>query len=136
MRGQTPQPAVHRLEATPATVAYGYYWSAAEPVLKIPSGDIIDVDTLLTNTPAGLARAGVPDNKIQDSLKAIQLIPVKDRPKNGAYENQPSAEAQDQRFPRKTARKFGPRGVGVQDPEVRASQSIPVSQVQQFLLLP
>ena len=61
----------HRLEATPATVAYGYYWSDAPPVLRIESGDIIDVDTLLTNTPAGLAKAGVPDEKIQSSLKAI-----------------------------------------------------------------
>src|SRR5215468_7472604 len=64
-------PKTHRLEATPATVAYGYYWSDAKPVLRIASGDIIDVDTLLTNTPAGLARAGVSDERIQASLKAI-----------------------------------------------------------------
>jgi acetamidase/formamidase len=64
-------PKTHRLEATPATVAYGYYWASAAPVLRIASGDIIDVDTLLTNTPQGLARAGVPDDKIQASLKAI-----------------------------------------------------------------
>jgi acetamidase/formamidase len=64
-------PKTHRLEATPATVAYGYYWSEALPVLRIDSGDIIDVDTLLTNTPTGLAKAGVPDDKIQASLKAI-----------------------------------------------------------------
>jgi acetamidase/formamidase len=64
-------PKTHRLEATPATVAYGYYWADAPPVLRIDSGDIIDVDTLLTNTPAGLAKAGVPDDKIQASLKGI-----------------------------------------------------------------
>jgi acetamidase/formamidase len=64
-------PKTHRLEATPATVAYGYYWSDAPPVLRIDSGDIVDVDTLLTNTPTGLAKAGVPDDKIQASLKAI-----------------------------------------------------------------
>jgi acetamidase/formamidase len=64
-------PATHRLEATPATVAYGYYWAEAKPALRIRSGDIIDVDTLLTNTPTGLARAGVADDKIQASLKAI-----------------------------------------------------------------
>src|SRR5262249_24194860 len=55
----------------PSTVAYGYYWSQSKPVLRIASGDIIDVDTLLTNTPMGLSRAGVPDSKIQESLKAI-----------------------------------------------------------------
>jgi acetamidase/formamidase len=64
-------PKTHRLEATPSTVVYGYYWSDAKPALHIDSGDIIDVDTLLTNTPAGLAKGGVPDNKIQPSLKAI-----------------------------------------------------------------
>ncbi len=66
---QTPK--THRLEATPSTVVYGYYWSEAKPALRIDSGDIIDVDTLLTNTPAGLAKGGVPDQKIQASLKAI-----------------------------------------------------------------
>ena len=69
--GQTRTPKTHRLEATPATVAYGYYWSEAKPALRIASGDIIDVDTLLTNSPTGLPRAGVPDDKIQASLKAI-----------------------------------------------------------------
>lgn len=64
-------PRTHRLEVTPATVAYGYYWSGAAPALHIDSGDIIDVDTLLTNTPEGLARAGVPDDRIQQSLKTI-----------------------------------------------------------------
>jgi acetamidase/formamidase len=64
-------PVTHRLEATPATVAYGYYWSEAPAVLRIDSGDIVDVDTLLTNTPAGLTKAGVPDEKIQSSLKTI-----------------------------------------------------------------
>src|SRR5678816_2542731 len=64
-------PKTHRLEARPDTVAYGYYWSEAKPVLRIASGDIIDVDTLLTNSPAGLTRAGVSDDRIQASLKAI-----------------------------------------------------------------
>ncbi len=68
-RAQAPR--THRLPATPETVAYGYYWSEAPPVLRIASGDVIDVDTLITNTPAGLTRAGVPDHEIQDSLKAI-----------------------------------------------------------------
>jgi acetamidase/formamidase len=64
-------PKTYRLEATPATVAYGYYWSEAKPALRIASGDIVDVDTLLTNSPMGLARAGVPAEKIQESLKNI-----------------------------------------------------------------
>jgi acetamidase/formamidase len=64
-------PRTHRLEVTPSTVAYGYYWSEAQPVLHIASGDIIDVDTMLTNTPEGLRRAGVAEEKIQASLRAV-----------------------------------------------------------------
>ena len=58
LAGYAQPPHTHRLEATPATVVYGYYWSEARPVLRIASGDIIDVDTLLTNTPEGLAKIG------------------------------------------------------------------------------
>ena len=68
---QAQKPRTHRLEATPDTIAYGYYDAAAKPVLRIASGDIIDVDTLLTNTPRGLERAGVKPDDIQPSLRAI-----------------------------------------------------------------
>jgi acetamidase/formamidase len=78
-------PKTYRLEATPSTVAYGYYWAAATPVLHIDSGDIIDVDTLLTNTPAGLSKAGVPDDKIQSSLKAIVSEVTGDRKGPGGH---------------------------------------------------
>jgi acetamidase/formamidase len=71
LSAQATKPRVHRLEATPQTVAYGYYWAEAKPVLKIASGDIIDVDTLLTNTPRGLERAGVKPEDVQPSLRAI-----------------------------------------------------------------
>ena len=82
---QTTVPKTHRLEATPNTVAYGYYWSEAQPALRIASGDIIDVDTLLTNNPAGLARAGVPDDKIQASLKSIVAEVTGDRRGPGGH---------------------------------------------------
>jgi acetamidase/formamidase len=78
-------PRTHRLAATPSTVAYGYYWAEAKPVLRIASGDIIDVETLLTNTPAGLQRAGVPDAQIQDSLKAIVSEVTGDRRGPGGH---------------------------------------------------
>jgi acetamidase/formamidase len=61
----------HRLPATPQTVAYGYYWSEAKPALTIASGDIIDVETLLTNSPTGLERAGVAAAEIQQSLRDV-----------------------------------------------------------------
>jgi acetamidase/formamidase len=85
LAGQTSAPKTHRLEATPATVAVGYYWSEAKPALRIASGDIIDVDTLLTNNPTGLARAGVPDDKIQASLKAITTEVTGDRRGPGGH---------------------------------------------------
>ena len=64
-------PRTHRLEATPSTVAYGHYWSESKPVLTIASGDIIDVDTLLTSVPDRLEKAGVPAADVQASLRAI-----------------------------------------------------------------
>ena len=78
-------PQTHRLEATPSTVAYGYYWADAAPVLHIDSGDIIDVDTLLTNSPAGLAKGGVPDDRIQASLKAVVAEVTGDRKGPGGH---------------------------------------------------
>ena len=83
--GQARKPTTHRLEATPSTVAYGYYWSETKPALRIASGDIIDVDTLLTNSPAGLQKAGVPDEKIQQSLKTIVAEVTGDRRGPGGH---------------------------------------------------
>jgi acetamidase/formamidase len=82
---QVPTPRTHRLEATPETVAYGYYWSEAKPAIRIASGDIIDVDTLLANTPLGLGRAGVPPEKIQESLTAIATHVTGDRRGPGGH---------------------------------------------------
>ncbi|HET9702907.1 MAG TPA: acetamidase/formamidase family protein, partial [Vicinamibacterales bacterium] len=75
-------PRTHRLEASPSTVAYGHYWAESKPVLTIASGDIIDVDTLLTSTPDRLEKAGVPASEIQPSLRAI-VEQVKDRGPGG-----------------------------------------------------
>lgn len=85
LAGQTARSKTHRLEATPSTVAYGYYWAEAKPALRIASGDIIDVDTLLTNSPTGLQRAGVPDDKIQASLKSIVTDVTGDRRGPGGH---------------------------------------------------
>ncbi len=79
------QPRTHRLEATPDTVAYGYYWSEAAPVLRIASGDIIDVDTLLTNSPNGLTRMGLPAEEVQESLRAVVANVTGDRRGPGGH---------------------------------------------------
>src|SRR4051812_43258172 len=62
---------VHQLPATPATVAYGYYWFDAKPALRINSGDIVDIETMLTNTPVGLERIGVKPEDIPQNLRDI-----------------------------------------------------------------
>jgi len=85
LSAQRNAPTTHRLEATPSTVAYGYYWAEAKPALRIHSGDIIDVDALLTNTPMGLERAGVEPSRIQESLKRIVADVTGDRRGPGGH---------------------------------------------------
>ncbi|MBI3792445.1 MAG: acetamidase/formamidase family protein, partial [Gemmatimonadetes bacterium] len=62
---------VHQLPATPTTVAYGYYWSEATPALRIASGDIVEVETMLTNSPTGLERMGVKPADVPQHLRDI-----------------------------------------------------------------
>ena len=62
---------VHQLPATPTTVAYGYYWSEAKPAIRVKSGDIVEVETMLTNSPAGLERMGVKPEDIPQNLRDI-----------------------------------------------------------------
>ena len=71
LSAQTQQPKVHSLPATPKTVAYGYYWAEAKPVLTIASGDIVDVTTMLTSTPARLEAAGVQPAEVEPELRDI-----------------------------------------------------------------
>jgi acetamidase/formamidase len=62
---------VHQLAATPTTVAYGYYWSEAKPAIRVNSGDVVEFETMLTNTPAGLERIGVKAEDIPQNLRDI-----------------------------------------------------------------
>lgn len=59
------------LKAAPDTVAWGNYDAARAPVLRIHSGDTVVFDTLLTNSPAGLEKNGVPEGQVQQSLKDV-----------------------------------------------------------------
>jgi len=61
----------HPLPATPRTVAYGYYSATAPPVLRIASGDTVEVETLITNRPDRLEAAGVAPADVQQSLRDI-----------------------------------------------------------------
>src|SRR5271168_790627 len=66
---QDPGPHTYTLKATAKTVAWGNYDAAAEPVLHIQSGDTVIFETLLTNSPTGLERAGVAPDQVQQSLR-------------------------------------------------------------------
>lgn len=59
------------LKATPKTVAWGYYDAAAPPVLRVHSGDTVKFQTMITNSPKALEKAGVPPDQVQQSLRDI-----------------------------------------------------------------
>ena len=67
-----PLAAAHyELAVTPQTVAWGHYDATSKPVLTVRSGDTVTIHTLLTNSPAGLAKAGVAADAIEPALKAV-----------------------------------------------------------------
>jgi acetamidase/formamidase len=84
--GQAPAggtgPKTHELKASPTTVTWGYYDAASKPVLRIQSGDTVQVHTLITNTPEGLKRAFVQPDQIEQALKDI-VEQVKDKGPGG-----------------------------------------------------
>ena len=61
----------HNLKATPQTVIWGYYWSAAKPVLTIQSGDTVTIQAMATYSPTTLRNGGVKEEDIEPELKAI-----------------------------------------------------------------
>jgi len=50
----------YTLKPTPKTVAWGYYDAKAAPVLRVKSGDTVEIQTLITNSPKRLEDAGLP----------------------------------------------------------------------------
>jgi acetamidase/formamidase len=72
------------LKVTPQTVAWGNYDAAAKPVLRIHSGDTVIFETLLTNSPTGLERNGVPAEQVEKSLRDVfEHVPLSDRGPGG-----------------------------------------------------
>jgi len=65
----------YKLNPSPTTVTWGYYWSEAKPALRIKSGDTVEVHTLTTASPRGLAQVGVKDADIEPELKEIYAHP-------------------------------------------------------------
>src|SRR3981081_3984928 len=65
------QPATYQLKPTPKTVAWGYYDASTPPVLRIKSGDTVEVQTLITSNPTRLKGAGVKPEDVEQSLRDI-----------------------------------------------------------------
>src|SRR5437762_8481023 len=86
---------LHRLPATPRTVAYGYYSAAATPVLRIASGDTVEVETLITNRPDRLEAAGVAPADGQQPLRDIGTLATAKRPGGQILTGPGSIEASD-----------------------------------------
>ncbi len=64
------QPRTHALKAAPDTVVWGYYDASVPPVLTVDSGDIVDVETMVTG--ARLSRTlGVPEAAIRADMKVM-----------------------------------------------------------------
>jgi len=71
-----------KLEPSPATVAWGHYDPSTPPVLRIQSGDVVQVHTLITSSPTRLEAAGVPPDQVEQSLRDIYRD-VKDKGPGG-----------------------------------------------------
>src|SRR6266550_2655687 len=72
----------YQLKPTPKTVAWGYYYAAAAPVLHIRSGDTVEIQTLTTASPTLLEGAGLPPEEVEQSLRDIYRD-VKDKGPGG-----------------------------------------------------
>jgi acetamidase/formamidase len=70
--------ATDELKLTPANVHWGYYDASLTPVLKIASGDTVEVETMVAGGLERVRQAGVPEAEIPDSLKQVEKN-VKDR---------------------------------------------------------
>jgi acetamidase/formamidase len=73
----------HLLKITPDTVAWGYYWAAAKPVLTVKSGDTVTVECVSVGSPTLLKRAGLPEDQIEEDIKALYAQPAKDKGPGG-----------------------------------------------------
>src|SRR2546422_7009213 len=79
---QANSQAQYSLKPTPKTVAWGYYDAKTPPVLRVKSGDTVEIQTLITNSPKRLEDAGVPPEQVEQSLRDI-TDQVKDKGPGG-----------------------------------------------------
>jgi acetamidase/formamidase len=69
---QSEGQATYSLKATPKTIAWGYYDASTPPVLRVRSGDTVEIQTLFGGvSPEQLEAAGLPPDQVQRSLRDI-----------------------------------------------------------------
>ena len=68
----------HQLTLKPENVHWGYYDAAVKPALRISSGDVVQVETMIARGPERLRDAGIPAGEIPESFWQIDAA-VKDR---------------------------------------------------------
>ncbi len=73
-----PPPATYRLAPSPKTVTWGYFDPSTPPVLRIGSGDTVEVETLPAGGIAALEGAGLSRDQMPPALLEIERE-VKDR---------------------------------------------------------
>src|SRR5579875_2108844 len=83
------------LPVTPKTIAWGYYWSQAKPVLTVHSGDTVRVNTLSTcGPPERLKAGGVRAEDIPQSATDIYAMKDPDKGPGGHILTGPIAIAE------------------------------------------
>ena len=72
--------AAHRLLSTPKTVVWGYYDAAVPPVLRVNSGDTVEIRSSMIAGSEMLEKAGVAPDQIEQSLRDIHREVKKEGP--------------------------------------------------------
>jgi acetamidase/formamidase len=62
---------VVKLLPSPRTVCWGYYDAGAPPALRMKSGEVVEVRTLITSSPTRLEGAGLPPEQVESALRDI-----------------------------------------------------------------
>ncbi len=74
----------YQLKTTPQTLAWGYYWADAKPVLTVKSGDTVEVECVSVANPQTLMRAGLREDQINpDILRNYKEYPAANRGPGG-----------------------------------------------------
>src|SRR6202049_2023159 len=61
----------YQLKPTPKTVVWGYYDAKTPPVLRIKSGDTVEIQTLIASNPERFESAGIAADQIEPATRDV-----------------------------------------------------------------